>query len=155
MARRILGLVAFAALLVYVGFLFTRVPGSFVPIEDQGYIVAAVVLPDGASIQRTEKTGETLRRMMGDHPAIENVFVVTGFDLIGGGNKSSAATLFIITKPWEKRSVSTQQLAQEVSGKGFMLPDGISFAFNPPPIRGLAPRADSKSTFKAALKPIR
>jgi hydrophobe/amphiphile efflux-1 (HAE1) family protein len=116
--------------------LFAKVPGSFVPSEDQGYIITAVVLPDAASIVRTGKSAESLREAMWG-PSFQNIFVVTGFDLIGGGNKSSAATIFSIMKPWEQRSQSTMQIAKEASGKGFMLPDGIAFSFNPPPIRGL------------------
>ncbi len=59
--------------------------------------------------------------MMADNPAIENFFIVNGFDLIGGGNKSNAATIFVPMKPWEKRKQTAMQLADEVSGKGFRL----------------------------------
>lgn len=135
--RRLISLLLFALMIVLIVLLFNRVPGSFVPGEDQGYIISAVVLPDGATIERTGKTGNMLREMMQKNPAIENIFVVNGFDLIGGGSKNNAATLFLITKPWEDRKVTTQALAEEMSKYGFMLPDGIAFAFNPPPIRGL------------------
>lgn len=137
MARRAMTLAAFGALLLLLVLLFTRVPGSFVPEEDQGYVISAVVLPDGASINRTSKTGEMLSQMVAKNPAIENIFVVNGFDLIGGGNKSSAGTLFVITKPWEDREISTKQLAEQMTGMGFALPDGIAFTFSPPSIRGL------------------
>jgi HAE1 family hydrophobic/amphiphilic exporter-1/multidrug efflux pump len=70
--------------------------------------------------------------------AISNIFIVNGFDLIGGGSKSSAATIFMPMVPWDQRQQSSMELAQQVSGMGFMaLPDGIAFAFNPPPIQGL------------------
>ena len=138
LGHRVVALLLFVAVLAGVGFLFTKVPGSFVPPEDQGYIIAAAQLPDGATLERTGATTERLRQMFKDNPAINSIFIVNGFDLIGGGSKSSAATIFMPMKPWEQRQQSSMQLAQQVSGAGFMaLPDGIAFAFNPPPIQGL------------------
>ena len=126
-----------ALLLCVVALLLWRIPGSFVPPEDQGYIITAVMLPDGATLERTSKTTEQLRKMMAGNKAIENIFIVNGLDLIGGGNKSNAATIFMPLRPWEDRKQTASQLVQEVSGKGFMLSDGIAFAFNPPAVRGL------------------
>jgi hydrophobe/amphiphile efflux-1 (HAE1) family protein len=127
----------FAGVLGLAAFLFTRVPGSFVPPEDQGYIIAAAALPDGATLERTSKTTEQLRLMMKDNQAVENFFIVNGFDLIGGGTKPNSATMFLPMKPWHDRKQTAPELANEVSGKGFALADGIAFAFNPPPILGL------------------
>ena len=137
LARRVAAMAAFAALLGIVVFLFWRIPGSFVPPEDQGYIIAAVQLPDGATLERTGRTTERLRRMMAGNQAIENFFIVNGFDLVGGGSKGNAATIFMPLKPWSERKQTSLQVASEVSGKGFMLTDGIAFAFNPPAIQGL------------------
>ena len=128
----------FAAIIGGVVWLLAQVPGSFVPPEDQGYIIAAAQLPDGATLERTGKTTEQLRLMLKDNQAIKNIFIVNGFDLIGGGSKSSAATIFVPLKPWEQRQQTAMDLAGQVSGMGFTaLGDGIAFAFNPPPIQGL------------------
>ena len=135
--RRLVALLGFVGVLALATFLFTRVPGSFVPPEDQGYIIAAAVLPDGATLARTAATTDRLRHMMDRNQAKENFFIINGFDLIGGGSKSNAATIFVPMKPWEDRKQSSVQLAAEMSGMGFGLPDGISFAFNPPAILGL------------------
>jgi len=135
--HRIVSLLAFAVLLAGAGWLFSRVPGSFVPAEDQGYIIAVAALPDGATLERTEKSTEQIRLMMKDNQAVENFFIVNGFDLIGGGTKPNSATMFLPMKPWDQRKQSSQELAGEFSGKGFALGDGIAFAFNPPPILGL------------------
>jgi multidrug efflux pump subunit AcrB len=136
--HRAAALAAFAAVLLGVGWLLWKVPGSFVPPEDQGWFLAAAQLPDGATLARTEATTERLRGLVKDHEALDNIFIVNGFDLIGGGSKSSAATIFMTTKPWEQRRTSTQELTGMVSGLGFtQLTDGVAFAFNPPPIQGL------------------
>ncbi|CAG0938257.1 Efflux pump membrane transporter BepE [Gallionellaceae bacterium] len=134
---RIASLSVFAVVLGITALLFWRVPGSFVPPEDQGFIITVVQLPDGATLERTMKTTEQLRVMLGKNEAIENIFIVNGFDLISGSSKSSSATIFMPMRLWEKRKQTAFQLAGEVSGKGFMLSDGIAFAFNPPSIRGL------------------
>lgn len=137
LARRLLSMLAFVAILGVVALLFWRIPGSFVPPEDQGYIITAVKLPDGATLERTSRTTTQLRQMMKGNQAIENIFIINGLDLIGGGNKSNAATIFMPLRPWQDRQQTAAQLAQEVSGKGMMLADGIAFAFNPPAVRGL------------------
>jgi len=134
---RLAALILFAGVIAAALWLLARVPGSFVPPEDQGFVIAAVALPDGATLERTSHATERLRRMMDDNQAKENFFIVNGFDLIGGGNKPNSATIFVPMKPWEARSQSSFQLVQELSGKGFALPDGIAFAFNPPAILGL------------------
>ena len=113
------------------------IPGSLVPIEDVGYFYGAVVLPDGASLGRTGKVGASVQEAMMQHPAVDHVFVVNGFDLIGGGNKTSAATMFITLKPWEDRKESAGDMVKFMSAKGAAYREGLVFAFNAPPIRGL------------------
>ncbi|MFM1990930.1 MAG: hypothetical protein RJA99_3887 [Pseudomonadota bacterium] len=135
--HRVIALLLFVAMVAGTVFLLQRVPGSFVPPEDQGYIIAAAQLPDGATLERTARTTETLRRMIGDNKAVEAFFAINGFDLIGGGNKSNAATMFLPMVPWDQRTQTSPQLAQQVMGAGFALRDGIAFAFVPPAIQGL------------------
>ncbi|MES7707479.1 efflux RND transporter permease subunit, partial [Cutibacterium acnes] len=114
--RRLAALVAFGLMLGGAGWLLVTVPSSFVPEEDQGYIIASVVLPDGATLARTQRATETQRQMNADNTAIQNFFAINGFDFIGGGAKVNAATIFIPMKPWEQRRQSAQALAQAVSG---------------------------------------
>jgi len=130
-ALAVLGVIALAALL------FMRVPTSFVPPEDQGYIISAIMLPDGATLQRTAKTGAQLQQRLAKDPVIDHVFIAPGRDIIGGGNKPNAGTSFILLKHWDEREKTAPALAGEVSRMGFTFPDGIVIAFNPPAIRGL------------------
>ncbi|HYF58391.1 MAG TPA: multidrug efflux RND transporter permease subunit [Burkholderiaceae bacterium] len=135
--HRLLAMLVFAAMVGVTVLLLLRVPGSFVPQEDQGYIIAAAQLPDGATLERTARATETLRQRVSGNDAIQNFFAINGFDLIGGGNKSNAATIFVPMTLWEERTQTSAQLAQQVIGAGFSLPDGIAFAFVPPAIQGL------------------
>ncbi|HEY5215804.1 MAG TPA: efflux RND transporter permease subunit, partial [Pseudolabrys sp.] len=98
-----LALIAFALVIAASAGLLKVIPGSLVPIEDVGYFYGAVVLPDGASLGRTGAVGASVQQTMVQHPSVDHIFVVNGFDLVGGCNKTSAATMFITLKPWEDR----------------------------------------------------
>ncbi len=132
-----IALLLFALILGAVAWLFRTVPGSFVPGEDQGYFFGSIVLPDGATLARTFKVGSSMQKTLVEHPAVDHVFLVNGFDLIGGGFKTNAATLFVTLKPWETRSVTADDLVKYVFMKAATIRDGLVFAFNPAPIRGL------------------
>ena len=135
--HRTAGLIAFGALLAVVGLFFRILPASFVPIEDQGFLYGSIILPDGATLTRTGNVAARVQKLLADHPAVERVFTVTGFDLIGGGNKTNAGTLFITLKPWEDRKVTANELSRYVAQKSSEIREGVAVAFNPPPIRGL------------------
>jgi len=118
--------------------LFLRVPGSFVPPEDQGYLFATVQLPDGATLERTRKMSAELGKLIGEQPAVQNVLAITGFDLIGGGNKTNAATMFVPLRHWDERKDNTAPVvARSIIVKASGLREGIALAFNPAAIRGL------------------
>src|SRR5438309_2998829 len=88
--HRVASALAFLGVIGLAASLFLRVPGSFVPPEDQGYLFATVQLPDGATLERTRKMSAELGKLIGEQPAVQNVLAITGFDLIGGGNKTNA-----------------------------------------------------------------
>jgi HAE1 family hydrophobic/amphiphilic exporter-1/multidrug efflux pump len=135
--HRVIGTSVFAAVIVGCVVMFKMVPGGFVPAEDQGYLISALILPDGASLQRTQATGEAFQETVVKDPAVDRVFVIAGNDIIGGGVKSNAGTVFIPLKDWEERKSSAEELAKKFSGIGMGFPDGMALVFNPPPIRGL------------------
>src|SRR5712692_6509095 len=133
----VLAFAGFALVITCTAALLKFVPGSLVPPEDQGYLFRAVVLPDGATLSRTGKVGAAMQKVLTEHPAVEHVFMINGFDLIGGGNKTSSATLFITLKPWDERKASAEDIVKFVGAKGAAVSEGLVFAFNPVPIRGL------------------
>ena len=137
MKHGIVGSLVFLAVIGATLAFFRIIPGSFVPAEDQGYLISALMLPDGATLKRTEKTGEGMRQMIAKDEAVKHTFIVSGFDLIGGGNKPNAGTMFIPLKDWSERQGKAQDLAGKFMGMGMMQPDGMGLVFNPPPIMGL------------------
>jgi multidrug efflux pump len=132
-----LGGAALLAVIALLVVLFRLVPGGFVPSEDQGVVISALMLPDNASLQRTSASGAQLSQMFAGNPATNHVFVISGRDIIGGSNKPNGGTVFTTFKPWEERSVSAEALAGQFMGMGMGLSDGMALTFNPPPIRGL------------------
>ncbi len=135
--HRIIGAVLFVGVVALLVVLLRGTPSGFVPPEDQGYVVTAVIMPDGATLSRTSKTTEAVRAAISHDPAVAHEFAVNGFDLIGGGNKTSAATMFVRMKDWAERNATADDIVKKLFGIGMMQPDGMAIAFNPPAIRGL------------------
>lgn len=133
----IIGALVFAGIVGVAIYLGKTVPESFVPPEDQGYVVTATILPDGATLSRTTRTAEAVRAAIAVDPAVSHQFVVNGYDLIGGGNKTSSATMFVTFKDWSERTATAEDIVNKLFGIGMQQPDGIAIAFNPPAIRGL------------------
>jgi hydrophobe/amphiphile efflux-1 (HAE1) family protein len=131
-------LLAFVLVLGACIVLFLRIPGSFVPSEDQGYIFGNVQLPDGATLERTRRVAGELGKIAQSNPGVQNVMVINGFDLLGGGNKTNAATMFIPLKHWDlRKDTPAAAIAGDIAGRGQSLREGMAFAFNPAAIRGL------------------
>jgi len=124
------------ALLATFGLLRT-VPGGLVPNEDQGYFIGAALLPDGASVERTKAVAERVKDLALADPAIERVVSIVGFDFVGGGSKSNAATFFVILKPWSERKAKLDQVLGGFYGRVSQINEAFVFGFNPPPIQGL------------------
>jgi HAE1 family hydrophobic/amphiphilic exporter-1/multidrug efflux pump len=117
--------------------LWRTTPGSLVPDEDQGYYIAAVFLPDGATLERTDKVVNEVVRIIKSNPANEDAVAFTGFDFLGGSFRNSAATIFVTQKHWDDRKVATGQLVGEFFMKTAHIREALVLAFGPPPIFGL------------------
>ena len=130
-------MLVYAAILVGVGYMFTSLPASFLPVEDQGYLITSVQLPPGASANRTEDVLEQVEKFYMDHPAVENVVAIRGFSFSGRGENAGLA--FTTLKPWDERGPdeSASAIAAEASGAFSKIRDAVVFALNPPPISAL------------------
>ena len=133
----IIALSVFALMVVGAVFMWRITPGSLVPDEDQGFYISAVILPDGATLERTQKVVDQVEEAIRSNPNNQDVVAFTGFDFIGGGFRNNAATLFVTQKPWDDRTVTAQQLVGELFAKTAHIKEALVLAFNPPPIFGL------------------
>jgi HAE1 family hydrophobic/amphiphilic exporter-1/multidrug efflux pump len=135
--RSLVGVFLFAGMVAITAGLWRMTPGSLVPDEDQGYYIVAVILPDGATLERTDKVvGEVLKAVQ-SNPANLDVIAFTGFDFLGGGYRNNAATLFVTQQHWDERGVPVTALVGELFMKTAGIKEALVLAFNPPPIFGL------------------
>ncbi|HOY69352.1 MAG TPA: multidrug efflux RND transporter permease subunit [Methylotenera sp.] len=139
--HKVIGGLAFIGILIALVGLYKLVPGSFVPAEDQGYVVTVVMMPDGATLGRTTKTTENIRATIAQDPAVAFEFAVNGLELLTGANKTNAATMFVRLKDWSLRETTADDIVKKLFGIGMSQPDGMAFAVNPPAIRGLGAAA--------------
>jgi hydrophobe/amphiphile efflux-1 (HAE1) family protein len=130
-------LTLFVAMVLVTGVLWRNTPGSLVPDEDQGFYIAAVILPDGASLQRTDKVVNEVLEIIKSNPNNLDAISFAGFDFLGGGFRNNAATIFVTQKHWDERKVPVQALVGELFMKTAGVKEALVLAFNPPPIFGL------------------
>ncbi len=130
---------AFLVATVLCGFLFWKIPSSFVPEEDQGSVLGIVTLPSGASIERTREVMRKVSDEIRKNPAIEGVIAVSGFSFVGNGTNTGMA--FIRLKPWDERTRSelkaTQVVRQLNGALASSIRDAQVFVMNQATIRGL------------------
>jgi len=128
---------AFAALLVAGIFLFFKLPGSFIPEEDQGYALAIVQLPPGAPIERTVAVMSDIGRLIHENPDVETVMEVSGFSFVGQGE--SVGLGFVKLKSFEQRKGDALDFIQWANGHlQANVKDATVFVANNPTIRGLS-----------------
>ena len=135
--RGSIGLILFVGMVAITAWLWRMTPGSLVPDEDQGFYISAVILPDGATLERTDKVVSEVLKIIKSNPANQDVVAFTGFDFIGGGFRNNAATIFVTQKHWDERTTKTQELVGELFMKTGHIKEALVLAFNPPPIFGL------------------
>jgi multidrug efflux pump len=132
-------MILFVLVTVLAGFLYTKLPTGFVPDEDQGFILALINLPSGATIERTNQVMTEVRETLLKSPVskdISSIFQPEGFSFVGTSENVGMA--FIKLTDWDKRSKTAMQLIPEVNQILHSVPDAQIFATNLPTIRGLS-----------------
>ena len=131
-------LVMYAAIVAAVVFMFSRLPTSFVPNEDQGNILVNVLLPPGAAQARTREVMQQVEGFMLKQDEVQSMVTVLGFNFSGTGQ--NAALAFVTLKDWDERKGpehSAQALVGRASGALARIRDAFIFPLSPPAIREL------------------
>jgi HAE1 family hydrophobic/amphiphilic exporter-1 len=146
--RRMVDVSAFmvAVALVLIGIAFwgmTRIPTAFIPIEDQGYLMVNVQLPDGASLERTDRALEQVSKIAKATPGVDQVITISGISVLdNNASLPSAGLAYVILKDWSVREKGKGQdllsLYRGLSGtlKAQVL-DAATTIIPPPPIQGV------------------
>jgi multidrug efflux pump len=119
---------------------FHQVPGGFVPTQDKQYLVSFAQLPDGATLDRTEKVIREMSDIALKEPGVENAVAFPGLSINGFINSSSAGIVFVALKPFEERTtkdLSGFAISQKLQLKYAGVKDAFIAIFPPPPVQGL------------------
>ncbi len=142
-------LVVYVAIVGALAVMYTRLPTSFLPAEDQGNLLVNVQLPPGATQERTRAVMQQVEAFMLQQPEVESMVGVLGFSFSGQGQ--NAALAFVTLKDWDQRP-DPQNSAQALAGRAFGALMGIRDAFvfplSPPPI----PELGTASGFSLRLQ---
>src|SRR5213083_2301862 len=135
-----IALVLLAAFGAAAGWFGSKVPSSFLPDEDQGYLYINLQLPSAASLQRTDEVARKIESALANTPGVEYTTSVVVFSLLSFVRTSYNAFFFVTLKPWDDRKVRAQQLQaikQRINQELSTIPEGIAFSFSPPAIPGV------------------
>ena len=143
--RMKLAFLVLACLIGLLVLLFKVLPTSFVPNEDQGYVLSAVFMPSSASLNRTAEVSEKVDTIFAKNPAVESRSQINGFSLLDGQYKSNAATFFVKLKDFKERygswATAKVQNAKAVllgaAGQARDIPQGKLIPIAPPAIPGI------------------
>ncbi len=137
--KSVLAIVILAGFAVLAAGLGKKVPGSFVPDEDQGYFYLNVQLPDAASLQRTDEVCRKVEAILDQHrKSVVHYNTVGGFSLLSYVSATYSGFFFVSLQPWDERSETAQDLVTELNQEfRAKIPEAAVFAFQPPAIPGL------------------
>lgn len=127
----------YGAIVLCVAFMFWKLPTSFLPNEDQGYVYTNIQLPAGATQARTLETLKIVEDQFMKEPGVDNVITVVGHSFSGNGQNGGLA--FVTLKDWSERDSdnSADAIVQRAFARFSQIRDAIVFPMNPPPIREL------------------
>ena len=135
-----ISLLLLVVMTVGTGLIGGKVPGGFLPEEDQGYMYAGVQLPDAASLQRTEVAVRQMEKIIMATPGVEFCTAISGYSMLSGVTNTYSGFFFITLKPWEERKKPEEKyevIMTHLNREFAKLPQGVAFAFSPPAIPGI------------------
>jgi multidrug efflux pump subunit AcrB len=134
-------LLVYIALIGLTGFGFTRVPSGFVPIQDKGYLVVNIQLPDSASLERTVEVSDAVEKIALDTPGVAHTVAVPGTSFVLNANSSNYGNMFVIFKPFHERrdpSLTGEAIAGRLRARlQREIPEARVLVFGAPAVRGL------------------
>jgi multidrug efflux pump len=143
--QTLVAMVLLAVFLFCIYGLFRVLPTSFVPQEDQGYAMAAIIMPQAASLDRTQKIAEKVDAIFAKIPGIETRSMITGYSLLDGGFKTNAGTFFVTLKPFDERyrdiatakAQNVRNVLQTLYHEAQAIDGAVVFPIAPPAIPGI------------------
>jgi HAE1 family hydrophobic/amphiphilic exporter-1 len=122
------------------GYGLSRVPTGFIPIEDQGYLLAAVQLPDGASLDRTQRVMDKVQDIASKTPGVEQIMTIAGISALDNSSSlANAGVAYLILKEWSERGKGEDLLSlfNGLNQRLAAIPEARILVVPPPPIQGI------------------
>jgi HAE1 family hydrophobic/amphiphilic exporter-1/multidrug efflux pump len=137
---RFWGLALLLSALVIAGswWMYSNTPSTLVPETDQGIVLAAVQLPDSASLARTRDYMGKLSAAIEEIPGVKYSSAVAGYDMLSSSVNTARGIIFVNMEPWSDRDLTADQLVGKIMQLGGQIDGGSAMAFNMPPIMGLS-----------------
>ncbi|MGE4399031.1 MAG: efflux RND transporter permease subunit [Campylobacterales bacterium] len=126
----------------FIYFFHKTLPTAFVPMEDQGYFITSINLPDGATTNRTSEVVKEVEKILANEPGVYMYTAVTGLNIMTFSQEPNSAAVFVRLKPWSERTTKELKLfgvIGSISQKYGAVKDANVIAMPPPPIRGMGP----------------
>ena len=142
-----------AGLLFLAVYSLSRVPTAFLPIEDQGYFLIAVQLPEGAALERTTRALDDVTKRVRAQPGVDRVVAIAGLAALNdNASLANAGIAYVILKDWSERGKGEGLLGlySGLSERVKTLDDGLALVIPPPPIQGIG--NVSGATMKVELR---
>jgi multidrug efflux pump len=141
-------LLLYVGLVGLTGFGFRRIPAGFIPLQDKGYLVSNVVLPDSASLERTLAVTDAIERIALETPGVAHTLCMPGMSYVLNANSSNYSNVFVILKPFEERldhALGAEAVAARIRERlALEVPEANVNVFGAPPISGLGKSAGFK-----------
>ncbi len=133
--------ISFAVLTIITIILFIKWPSTFIPEEDDGYIIIAAQLPPAASLSRTEAVARKIDKILSNYPEVKSNIGISGFSIMNNGEQSNAASVFVVLKDWKERkgkAHSAASVVERFNKQAYIeIPEAQCFAIVPPAIPGI------------------
>jgi hydrophobe/amphiphile efflux-1 (HAE1) family protein len=126
----------------FIFFFHKTLPTAFLPMEDQGYFITAIVLPDGATANRTIEVVKEVEAILAKQEGVAKYTTITGLNILTFSQEPNAAVIFSRLKPWDQRTTNDLKIFGILGSLGPKLgsiKEAKVFAMPPPPIRGMGP----------------
>ncbi|HTH96576.1 MAG TPA: multidrug efflux RND transporter permease subunit [Stellaceae bacterium] len=140
LGHKSLAIMAYAVLLGGAYYAFQQVPPGFVPVQDKQYLVSFAQLPEGATLDRTDKVIQEMSAIAMKEPGVDSAVSFPGLSINGFVNSSSAGIVFVTLKPFDERTspgLSGFAISQKLQAKYAGIKDAFIAIFPPPPVNGL------------------
>ncbi len=139
--RPIAAAISFILLVALSLLLFIKWPSTFIPEEDDGYVIIAVQLPPAASLSRTEKVVKKVEEILATYPEVRTNISISGFSIMNNGEQSNAASIFVVLKDWKERKGAghkASDIVDRFNKEAYIaIEEALCFAIVPPAIPGI------------------